>query len=42
MGVFAWIWDPEGNRVELWELAGAAQHAADGNLNAPFGASTAH
>jgi predicted enzyme related to lactoylglutathione lyase len=20
-GKFAWIWDPEGNRVELWELA---------------------
>jgi predicted enzyme related to lactoylglutathione lyase len=22
-GKFAWIWDPEGNRVELWELAAA-------------------
>ena len=21
-GRFAWIWDPEGNRVELWEPAG--------------------
>ena len=21
-GKFAWIWDPEGNRVELWEPAG--------------------
>ncbi len=20
-GKFAWIWDPEGNRVELWEMA---------------------
>ncbi len=20
-GKFAWIWDPEGNRVELWEPA---------------------
>ncbi len=20
-GRFAWIWDPEGNRVELWELS---------------------
>ncbi|HEY2466995.1 MAG TPA: VOC family protein [Terracidiphilus sp.] len=19
-GLFAWIWDPEGNRVELWQL----------------------
>ena len=19
-GRFAWIWDPEGNRVELWQL----------------------
>lgn len=23
-GKFAWIWDPEGNRVELWEPAGEA------------------
>jgi predicted enzyme related to lactoylglutathione lyase len=23
-GRFAWIWDPEGNRIELWQpLAGA-------------------
>jgi predicted enzyme related to lactoylglutathione lyase len=22
-GLFAWIWDPEGNRVELWEPAPA-------------------
>jgi predicted enzyme related to lactoylglutathione lyase len=22
-GKFAWIWDPEGNRVELWEMAAA-------------------
>jgi len=22
-GKFAWIWDPEGNRVELWEIASA-------------------
>lgn len=22
-GKFAWIWDPEGNRVELWEMASA-------------------
>jgi len=21
-GRFAWIWDPEGNRIELWEPAG--------------------
>jgi len=21
-GKFAWIWDPEGNRVELWEPKG--------------------
>lgn len=27
-GRFAWIWDPEGNRVELWESPGAKQHAA--------------
>jgi len=23
-GRFAWIWDPEGNRIELWEPAGPA------------------
>lgn len=23
-GKFAWIWDSEGNRVELWEPAGEA------------------
>jgi predicted enzyme related to lactoylglutathione lyase len=22
-GRFAWIWDPEGNRVELWQPMGA-------------------
>ena len=22
-GRFAWIWDPEGNRVELWQPVGA-------------------
>jgi predicted enzyme related to lactoylglutathione lyase len=24
-GKFAWIWDPEGNRVELWEMASAGK-----------------
>ena len=27
-GRFAWIWDPEGNRVELWEPPRAAQPPA--------------
>jgi predicted enzyme related to lactoylglutathione lyase len=25
-GRFAWIWDPEGNRVELWQPAAADQN----------------
>jgi predicted enzyme related to lactoylglutathione lyase len=28
-GRFAWIWDPEGNRVELWE----PQHADSASVN---------
>ena len=24
-GRFAWIWDPEGNRIELWEPAGESE-----------------
>jgi predicted enzyme related to lactoylglutathione lyase len=27
-GKFAWIWDPEGNRVELWEPAGEEDKSA--------------
>ena len=27
-GRFAWIWDPEGNRVELWEPPAATQQTA--------------
>jgi predicted enzyme related to lactoylglutathione lyase len=30
-GRFAWIWDPEGNRVELWEPPGRGQQTSDVN-----------
>ena len=30
-GRFAWIWDPEGNRVELWEPPGRGQQTSGVN-----------
>ena len=30
-GRFAWIWDPEGNRVELWEPSRETGHSAGDN-----------
>ncbi len=30
-GRFAWIWDPEGNRVELWEPPGRDQQTSGVN-----------
>jgi predicted enzyme related to lactoylglutathione lyase len=32
-GRFAWFWDPEGNRVELWEPAAETDEPSEAELN---------
>jgi predicted enzyme related to lactoylglutathione lyase len=35
VGRFAWLVDPEGNRIELWEPAPEVQEPADGVADPP-------